>query len=279
MRKKIVMTAYKQYATTAYKRKDFSIVNVHPTSELQIQPLDVSDFTATWNKIFIPSNSSSPDDITMINALTFSLSWLLRLYDDVFPDDTNTPLTHLQNFLAIPLQFMVTCTQFANYTLPAGIRGVFVLPEDMQTTAMSGESTQRFAGQVWTVWVFIASAALVTAAVGGVFLWMVLQREPLPNSSGVHEMDIVMRAGKGGGKHGLETLGEFARDKNLDDKSCWRLVRSFRRNRLKTVQEGTSPSGVSLLVRRKGSDDESGSADQVGSSLTESGNGSGQADK
>jgi hypothetical protein len=36
MNKKIVMTAYKQYTTTTYKREDFSILNVDPTSELQI---------------------------------------------------------------------------------------------------------------------------------------------------------------------------------------------------------------------------------------------------
>jgi hypothetical protein len=197
MNKKIVMKAYKQYATTAYKREDFSILNVHPTSESQIQPLHASDFTATWSKIFIPRNNSSANDITMINALTRSLAWFLRLYDDVFPDDINTPLTHLQNFLAIPLQFMATCVQFANYTVPAGISGVFVLPDDMQTTAVSGESTQRFAGQAWAVWAFIASAGLFMAVVGGLFLWVLRQREPLPDSFGVPEVGNAERAREG----------------------------------------------------------------------------------
>jgi hypothetical protein len=46
MNKKIAMAAYKQYATTAYRRNDLSILNVHPTSESQIQQLNASDFTA-----------------------------------------------------------------------------------------------------------------------------------------------------------------------------------------------------------------------------------------
>jgi hypothetical protein len=252
MKKKIFMTAYKQYATTAYKLEDLSILNVYPTSESQIQQLNASDFTATWNKIFITDNNTSQTDITMINALIFSLTWLLRLYDDDFPNDANTPLTHLQNFLAIPLQFMVTCTQFANYSLPAGFKGVFVLPEDMQTIAVGGESTQRFAGQTWTVLAFITIAGLFIATIGGVFLWMLLQRESLPNSSGVPEVDIVTRIGEGDEFRGSVTLGEFVHNENLDNCSPWQLAKSLRRRNIRVVREDKSlDSKLSLLVDSK----------------------------
>lgn len=250
---KTAMTAFKQYATTAYKREDFSILNVHLTSELQIQPLNVSDFIAAWNKIFIPTNNSSPTDITMTNALMFSLTWLLRLYNDIFPDDINTPLTHLQNFLAIPLQFMATCTQYANYTSPVDASGAFALPEDMQTTAASGKSTQRFMGRVWAVWMFIMCAGLIMALVGAIFFWMLLQREPLPNSSGVPEMDMVTRIGEEGGHRGSVTLRELVKDENLYDCSRWRLVRTLRRRRGRTIQQpGLPTSGPSLLVDKEG---------------------------
>lgn len=237
------MTAYKQYATTTYKREDFSILNVDPTSELQIQPLNASDFTATWSKILIPRDNTNSYDITMINALTFSLTWLLRLYDDVFPSDTNTPLMHLQNFLAIPLQFMVTCVQFANYSVPAGITGIFVLPEDMQTTAAGGESTQRFAGQVWTVWAFIAIAGLFMAMVGGVLLWMLLQRQSLPKSSGVAEIDIVTRIGEGDENRGLVTPRRLVSDENLDDWSPRQLAESVGKRTVGIAPVDGSPTG------------------------------------
>jgi hypothetical protein len=184
MNKKISMTAFKQYATTAYKGDDFSVLDVHTISEPQVQPLNASDFTVLWSKLFAPRNNSIPADIAMINALTFSLTWSLWLYDDVFPDDTNTPLTHLQNSLAILLQFMVTCAQFANSSVLASTSGLFGLPDDMQTAATSGKSTQPLMGQTWAVWTFIASAGLITVAVGGMFLWILLQQESLLNSPG-----------------------------------------------------------------------------------------------
>jgi hypothetical protein len=34
----------------------------------------------------------------MTSSLTYAITWLLRLYDDVFPDDTHTPQAHLRNF-------------------------------------------------------------------------------------------------------------------------------------------------------------------------------------
>jgi hypothetical protein len=232
MNKKISISAFKQYATTDYKREDFSIVNVDLSSEPQIQPLNASDYIAMWEKMFIPTNYSNSNDLTMMRAFTFSLTWMLRLYDDDFPDDTKTPLMQLQNFLAIPLQFMVTCVQFANSSTSDNGSGILTLPENMHVTAAIGKSDTRLRGKPWAVWTFIGSASLFIVAVGAVLLWMLLQEEPLPESSGYPEIDIVTRVKEG-------ELSSLIGSNNLEDSS--QLRKKIQQHKLKMRQQGGRP--------------------------------------
>ena len=253
------MTRYKQYATTAYNGLDFTILNTTPTSPAIPEPLNITTYLTTWSKVFQPPDpssnpSSSQNDLHMTSSLTYATTWLLRLYDDVFPDDTHTPLSHLHNFLAIPQQFMVTCLQFANYSVPPdlarelGIEGRFALPGDMQTVASRGVSTTRLLAVGWVVWVYIASAGVVVVAVGGVILGMVVRREGIPASTGFVEVDLaarfqlgeggenISRDGDGGGD-GLRAMRELgrARGRKAAVSSSLGVARELRRRRIRVV--------------------------------------------
>ncbi len=131
-------------------------------------------------------------DRTQIRSLTYSLAWLLRLYADVFPDDPFTPLAHLQNFLAIPLQFSTVCSQFANYTVRGDAwTGVFAMDPAMLTTAESGREADRLVSRPWTVWAFIGGGVAAVVGAGGLLGYMLCLEKALPVGTGIPEVDIL----------------------------------------------------------------------------------------
>ncbi|GAB1312326.1 hypothetical protein MFIFM68171_02536 [Madurella fahalii] len=213
------MTAYKQFATTAYRRADSRILDVSVTTEPEIVPLNISDYRLLWERMLVPGlslshtansaeetlvyHSADTLDQDMVNSLTFNLAWLIRLYDDEFPDDINTPLGHLQNFLAIPLQFMATCLQFANHSLTdEGFKGIYPFPEETHATAVGGESMQKMAGQPWTVWLFISSVSTSMLLIGALYGWIIWQKCALPEVLGISYIDwLLMIYPVRGGSH------------------------------------------------------------------------------
>jgi hypothetical protein len=110
------MTTYHQNMTTVYNRKDLAIMSLERISEPQLAELDVQIYRLVWDKVLKPDSNTSGTNLTMINAVTFGTAWVLRLYDDLFPGDVNSPVIYLQNWMAIPLQFTGLCLQYANYT-------------------------------------------------------------------------------------------------------------------------------------------------------------------
>jgi hypothetical protein len=284
---KILLATYSQNATTAYQQVGSAILNTNRVSEPVLSPLRATDFQATWDHILQPQPSTDPDSLTMINSLTISLSWVIRLYDDFFPDDHQTPVTYLENFLAIPLQFMVTTVQFANYTFNM-TEPLFALPANMTTTAVSGTSTQRLIGQPWVVWTFIAVGGFLTACAGAMLVWIVAQpRQPQPGS-GVPEVAMLERAGDGyeqwsqlqgqhdqaappgeptkdsmevdsatqsysdgpqedGLSNGIQTLEEFVKSEHLPGLSLWALALRLRRRRV-WLWPSSDPESERLLL-------------------------------
>jgi len=267
------MTRYKRYATVSYNGNDFTIVNVEPTSPLHPEPLNVTTYLAAFQKLFIPpppftadistSNTATPIEAHIVNALTYGITWLIRLYDDMFPDDMQTPLSHLRNFLAIPHQFMVTCLQYANYSVTPelarvlGKEGRFSLPSVMQTFASRGVSTTRFLGVRWVVWVYIASVAGVLVVIGAMIVGMALREDGIPASTGFVEVDLAARfQGRGddgqlgGFEDGLDGLRELksAKAVKLAAPTSFNVARELKRRRIRVMpvagQGGKARSGV-----------------------------------
>lgn len=185
------MTAYKQFTTTSYDRQNSSIIDVQMTSEPKRTFLNATEYLAIAKRILIPTTFESEVDRTNINALNYFLTWAHRTYRYSFPDDKNTLVTTLHNFLAVPLQFTVTAIQFSNYTT-SGHRGVglFPMPNDTITVATSGRSSSRLFIQPWAGWLFIAGNLALLAFVFGGILFMLLQDNKLPQTTGMDELDF-----------------------------------------------------------------------------------------
>ena len=218
-----VMATYKQYATTAYNRQNFSIVDVRPTADLEQMPLNASDYMTIFKKIMIPTSAATDTDRAGIDFLIYTLTWLHRTYLGSFPDDQNSLVTNLHNFLAIPLQFTVTAVQYANYTAD----GKFPLPEDTTTIATNGWSKSRLAIQPWTGWLFIAAAAALLLAVMAGILWILRREAPSPPATGIGDFDTLRLARKikVGRDEERTTLMDFANDTNID--SVWDLAKDM----------------------------------------------------
>lgn len=161
------------------------------TSEPQRTFLNATEYLAIAKRILIPTSFESEVDRTNINALNYFLTWAHRTYRYSFPDDKNTLVTTLHNFLAVPLQFTVTAIQFSNYTT-AGHSGVglFPMPNDTITVATSGRSSSRLFIQPWAGWLFIAGNLALLAFIFGGIVFMLLQDNKLPQATGVDELDF-----------------------------------------------------------------------------------------
>jgi hypothetical protein len=70
----VLMTTYKQFATTAYQKESFEIHNVLRTSGPDLLPQNASEVQAIWNTAFKPTNESQPVDIMMINSVIYALT-------------------------------------------------------------------------------------------------------------------------------------------------------------------------------------------------------------
>lgn len=184
------LTAYKQFTTTSYDRQNSSIIDVQMTSEPQQVLLNATEYLAIIKRVLIPRSSESEVDSTNINALNYFLTWAHRTYRYSFPDDKNTLVTTLHNFLAVPLQFTVTAVQFSNYTASQLGLGSFPMPNDTITVATSGSSSSRLFIQPWAGWLFIAgNLALLLFILGGI-VFMLLHETKLPQTTGVEELDF-----------------------------------------------------------------------------------------
>lgn len=153
--------------------------------------LNATEYIAIANRVLIPTPFESEVDKNNINALNYFLTWAHRTYRYSFPDDRNTLITTLHNFLAVPLQFTVTAMQFSNYTAEQLGLGSFPMPNDTITVATSGRSSSRLFIQPWAGWLFIAGNIILLAFIFGGIVFMLLQETKLPHTTGVEELDVV----------------------------------------------------------------------------------------
>ncbi|KAL2272190.1 hypothetical protein FJTKL_07434 [Diaporthe vaccinii] len=185
------LTAYKLFTTTSYDRQNSSIIDVQTTRKPELMFLNATEYIAIANRVLIPTSFESEVDKNNINALNYFLTWAHRTYRYSFPDDRNTLITTLHNFLAVPLQFTVTAVQFSNYTAEQLGLGSFPMPNDTITVATSGRSSSRLFIQPWAGWLFIAGNIVLLAFIFGGILFMLFQETKLPHTTGVEELDVV----------------------------------------------------------------------------------------
>ena len=168
-------------------------------------------------------------DLHTIATLAFNMGWMHRTIGGVFPGNTGTIVTSLENVLAVPLQWSITAWQFANYTMAPG-SGLFAMPEEMLTVARGGRYVQRLVIQTWTGWTFIAVHAFILFFVLGNIVWIMRTEGVRDGVPDVPELDTLamakqMRCYKksreldGQDFEQRKLLGELADD--VKDKSSW----------------------------------------------------------
>jgi hypothetical protein len=183
------MSAFKRYATVAYDRQNFSIISVESISSPELVTYNVSDYHQLFLDLLTPKVNDTSDNAVMVDALLVQLGWLLRLYQDDFAEDQESPVNFLRDMLTIPIQFSTAAWQFANATAQLA-PGLYPLPSDMVTTASAARKTPRVMATPWTVYVFISMASALYLWGASVLLWVIRQKPVPPNTSGYSEVDI-----------------------------------------------------------------------------------------
>jgi hypothetical protein len=184
------MSAYKRYATVAYDRQNFSILSIESISPPGQITYNTSDFHDLFLNLFTPKVNDTSDNAVMVDALLVQLGWLLRLYQDDFGDDQESPVNFLRDMLIIPIQFTTAAWQFANATAEY-FPGLYALPSDLITTASAARVTARVMATPWTVYVFISVASVLYVWGASVLCWVLFWlKTPSPNTSGFLEVDV-----------------------------------------------------------------------------------------
>jgi hypothetical protein len=249
------MTAHYHYATATYDRLNGSLIDVQPiappasanqTLLASPIPLSAPDYRTLYSKLLVPINGSSNAlERTKIDSFTYDLIWLHRTYQVSFPDQEDAPLSYLQNFLAVPIQFGIVAMEFANYTQDPELLKVFFgpqglpLPDDMITVAVGGRSTSRLLIQEWTGWAFIAGTVAMLLLAGGGIWWLLSRPTPVLGSSGIPELDILRAGGwDGPDSHGQQRRGSGGGQGFTDRRGDGRMVVHL-------------PEGVAALTRRE----------------------------
>ena len=209
----IAFSTYWQNATTVYSRQNLSILHVDQLSPPQPYIIDPSIYRAIWTKLFNDTGTNA-EDVFMMESVMYEFGWYLRLYQDRFSDDKQSPLGLLQNFLAIPLQFAATALQWVNATCqPEGCNNLtFPIPQNLITIAASAQIQYRLRGEPWTMALFMGIGGAAVVWVGSMLVWMLFQKDPLRfNPSGFPDLDSAVLSGESV-EPGHRTFAEAAQE-------------------------------------------------------------------
>jgi hypothetical protein len=188
------MSVFKRYATVAYDRQNFSILSVESVSSPEPVTYDPSDFRAIYSRTLVPSANKTSDDTIAVEALLFQTGWLLRLYQDDYSDDKETPLTYLQGFLTIPVQFYTAAFEYANATYARNaitLAGDYLnVPSDLETKVSGALIKFRVQAKDWTFWVFCGAVSMLVLWCAIIFMWILRQKPAFPNISSFAEVNF-----------------------------------------------------------------------------------------
>ncbi|KAK4211362.1 hypothetical protein QBC37DRAFT_427149 [Rhypophila decipiens] len=186
-----------QVASTSYDRKNQSIINMQAreVDTPQPVPLRAEDYKQIIAHAMQTTPKSSLMDVSNINSLDYSVSWMHRTFKKSFQTDNTSTVTFLHNFLATPVQFNFVAHIYANYTAVQrgfGESGLFRLPNDMIAFARGGRSASRLAILPWAGWVFIAvDLALHLGVFAGIVFVLFQSKAVGAGQIGVEDLDAV----------------------------------------------------------------------------------------
>ena len=191
------LNVFKRYSTVAYDRRNLSILSIESISRPEPVGINSTDLHRAFSFTLTPGSNATSDDTELTNALLFQIGWVLRLSQDDFPDDRDSPLNFLRGFLTIPIQFSTTAWQFVNATYyalePQSDR--YALPPDLDTTASAARVTYRtISTRPWLVFVFMGVVISLLLWSFILFAYEFLQKTIVPNTSSFSEIDVSSKA-------------------------------------------------------------------------------------
>jgi hypothetical protein len=191
------LNIFKRYSTVAYDRQNLSILSIESISDPEPVEINPSDLRRVYSFILSPGSNATSDDTEVTNALLFQIGWVLRLSQDDFPDDKDSPLNFLRGFLTIPIQFSTAAWQLVNATVYASDpeSTLYALPPDLDTTASAAQVTYRtLSTKPWVVHVFMAAVVIMLLWNYSLFAYMFWQNTIVPNRSAFSEIDVSAKA-------------------------------------------------------------------------------------
>ncbi|MDF2434860.1 MAG: hypothetical protein JWP44_4491 [Mucilaginibacter sp.] len=231
LRIKVQMSAFLHVVTTIYDVDSRMITNVQ--SPYLVGPLfvNITEYDAIWDTI---SNTPFSSDQIAWDSFLYRLCELYRGYGEepyLWAGDDSKLREHLQNFLAVKMNFGTLLTVFLdnaltelglNHTRFSNLMGQTL------TTATWGRSIQVFVAQRWTVTVFGGASIAVVLVCGGYIHWVLMQDEPTPKCTGIPEIDLIAITTGDSGKRETDgqptSLGGFVKGLNPEQKSSIRRL-------------------------------------------------------
>jgi hypothetical protein len=142
-------------------------------------------------------SGSTTDDNTMIEALLFQLTYIMRQRQDQYADNQAALLNLLRGMLAVPIQLSAFAWYAANLSVSANNSntGLYAIPEDLQTIAEAVYRTDRLmAIDPWTVYTFIGIVSFLLIWSNSLFALLYWQNAVVPNTSLFSEIDVCSKS-------------------------------------------------------------------------------------
>jgi hypothetical protein len=232
-----------------------SILSVESISDPEAVEIKPSDLHRVFSYVLTPGNNATSDDTELTNAMLFQIGWVLRLSQDDFPDDKDSPLNFLRGFLTIPIQFSTVAWQFVNATIYASDpqSTLYSLPPDLDTTASATQVTYRVVStKPWTVYAFMAAVVVLLLWSNSLFGYMISQKTIVPNRSAFSDIDVSSKSTyPPNGVEALRPVCDYSsalRDAGLGNAQSSKIVKGLNEKVVRVVETDGGRPGDKLLL-------------------------------
>jgi hypothetical protein len=100
-----------------------------------------------------------------------------------------TPLTYLQGFLTIPIQFYTAAFEYARNAIT--LEGSYLnVPSDLETKVSGASIKFRVHAKDWTYWVFCGAVSMLILWCAVIGVWILRQEIAFPNISSFAEINF-----------------------------------------------------------------------------------------
>jgi hypothetical protein len=248
------LNVFKRYSTVVYDRQNLSILSVESISPPEVVKIDPQDLRTIISMSLTPGPDSTSADTEMANALVFQLGFVLRELNELFPDNTASPLTLLRGVLAVPIQFSIEVWQRVNASVAGSDpqNTQFALPDDLEVTASSVQETHRaMASRAFTVYVFMGAVSILVLCYISLFVLVYLPETAVPNTSYFSEIDLCSKSAYPLTQPNNTTIMDYSsvlREAGLENADSRKIARAINGKTIRLVEMDEGRDGEKYLL-------------------------------